>query len=68
MGRKAANTVLLRARIHQETHARVELALYSQFEGRRKYGAMGDLIESLLIRWLREMDEIKAEAEASTPN
>jgi hypothetical protein len=57
MGRKAANTTLLRASISEETLARVELKLYSQFEGRRKYGELGKLVDMLLQRWLRETDE-----------
>lgn len=56
MGRRPSNTLLLRARVPEEIHARVELRLYSTYDGKRKYGAMSDLITSLLQRWLRESE------------
>jgi hypothetical protein len=57
MGRKSRNSTLLRARVSEETLARVELRLYSQFEGRRKYGELGKLVDYLLQRWLSETEE-----------
>lgn len=33
-------------------HARVQLELYSQLEGRVPYGATSDLVSQLLTQWL----------------
>ena len=65
MGRKSRNSTLLRARVSEETLARVELRLYSQFEGRRKYGELGKLVDYLLQRWLSETDEATRNASRS---
>ncbi len=56
MGRRATNTVLLRARVPQEVLHRTELRIFE--DGERKYGAMSDLITSLLIQWLNTQDSL----------
>lgn len=55
MGRRPTDTVLLRARVPRVVLAQTELLIHS--DGERKYGAMSDLITSLLIRYLREQKE-----------
>ena len=57
MGRRATDSVLLRARVPRQVKARTELRLYAPFEGERKYGAMSDLITALLTRWLSEEED-----------
>ena len=61
MGRRPADTELLRARVPRVVVAQVELRLYSSFDGKRKYGAMSDLVTHLLQRWLKEGDEMLEE-------
>lgn len=56
MGRRATNTVLLRARVPQEVLARTELHIF--IDGERKYGAMSDLITALLVQWLNNIDAL----------
>lgn len=56
MGRHISATTLLRARVREETLAKVELRLYNIHRQKRQYGAMGDLIESLLCKWLAEQE------------
>ncbi len=55
MGRRATNTVLLRARVPQEVLHRTELIIFP--DGERKYGGMSDLITQLLTRFLDEQRE-----------
>ena len=57
MGRRATDSVLLRARVPRQTLARTQLRLFEPFEGERKYGAMSDLITALLTRWLSEQED-----------
>ncbi len=54
MGRRATNTVLLRARVPQEVLQRTELIIFP--DGDRHYGGMSDLITRLLTRFLDEKE------------
>ncbi len=55
MGRRATNTVLLRARVPQEVLQRTELIIFP--DGERHYGGMSDLITRLLTRFVDEQRE-----------
>ncbi len=54
MGRRATNTVLLRARVPKDVLHRTELRIFE--DGERKYGAMSDLITALLVQWLNTQE------------
>jgi len=53
-GKKAQLDRPLKTTVHlrESIKSRVELALYSELEGRIPYGAVSDLINSLLNMWL----------------
>lgn len=50
---KADRPVKRQISLPETLAARVELALFDPVRGRREYGALSQLIESLLREWLR---------------